>query len=61
MGPLSVVTTEGGRGGAREGVGIGLSEDGGMVNGIDDNAMDTGEGSRRKTEDGENGKLGICR
>ena len=32
-----------------------------MVNGIDDNAMDTGEGSRRKTEDGENGKLGFCR
>jgi len=29
--------------------------DGGIVNGIDDNAMDTGEGSQRKTEDGEDG------
>ncbi|KAG0640930.1 hypothetical protein HOY80DRAFT_1008772 [Tuber brumale] len=29
--------------------------DGSIVNGIDDNAMDTGEGSQRKTEDGEDG------
>lgn len=36
-------------------VGIVLSEDGGMVNGIDDNAMDTGEGWQRETEHRENG------
>ncbi|CUS12087.1 unnamed protein product [Tuber aestivum] len=29
--------------------------DGSIVNGIDDNPMDTGEGSQRKTEDGEDG------
>ena len=57
LGPLSVVTTERVRRErmGRGWVGIVLSEDGGMVNGIDDNAMDTGEGWQRETEHRENG------